>query len=306
MKQVLVDTDCGVDDAVALTLLSKATPRAQLRAVTSTWGNCSQLESAANARWVLDHVGRQDVPVFAGETPAQTWNPGSAHGRDGMGDAVPARPHWSGPYGAATRIVEFCRQHAPNSALLCIGPLTNIARALQIDPCLHEYVSDVVIMAGQGIARTGPENRHDWLARAGDTNTNHNPTATAYVASSQLPCMWVGIDITRSVILRNSDFASDPFGSSLRAIQDAYGRARASAYGYGTGADWGVPAHDAVAAACLIDPVSTAVVTERCRMEVVELSGRWIARASGFTGTHRVLRSLDSSATRALIRRGIA
>ncbi|WP_419233326.1 nucleoside hydrolase [Gordonia sp. CPCC 205515] len=245
---VHVDTDCGVDDALALAVLGQV---ANVASVTTTWGNCSAAQAAANARYVLRRTGALGVPVVAStDAPPESWTPSAVHGPDGMGGVLSLHPEFrSGESDAAAAIVSFAREAGPKGRLLAIAPLSNLAQAYCIDPAALAALDRIVVMAGHGLAA-----RSAWLDDAGDTNTRHNPTATACIAAAEsLPVTWVGLDVTRWVVLGEPDFGASPLGAELAELSAAYGAARADAYGYEpSGAGWRVPAHDTVASTALL------------------------------------------------------
>nr|WP_218680792.1 nucleoside hydrolase [Rhodococcus qingshengii] len=294
MRYVLVDTDCGVDDALALGYVAH-TADIVLACVVSTWGNCTATEAASNAKYILDMAGAIDIPVVAGSPPKASWQRGDAHGSDGLGDTEQPRPSWTGPQGAAERIVQFARDHAGEAEVLCIGPLTNLAAALTLEPQLPELLSRVVVMAGHG------QNRDDWLNEVGDTNTRHNPRATQTVADSALPVVWVGIDVTRAVLLEDGDFSEGTLGGSLRRIHHAYGVQRGGTYGYNAQVLWKVPAHDGVTAACLVDPLRAGLSTVTGRMTVLDEGQGPVLRRVG-TGPHEVAECIAPDSVRAMLR----
>ncbi|MBY4402978.1 nucleoside hydrolase [Rhodococcus fascians] len=252
--QVHVDTDCGVDDALALAVTARL---GNLCSVTTTWGNCTALQAAANADYIIRQTGQPMVPIVPNSgVPPSSWEPSEVHGLDGLGDAVglPPMPASATDYSAAQSIVEFARAAGKAGRLLAIAPLTNVAAAYRLDPEAILSLDQVVIMAGQGLAE-----RSAWLDGSGDTNTGHDPAATAEIAASALPVTWVGIDVTRQVLLNPGSFGTSRLGLNLFSISEGYGRARASSYGYDkVGPGWRVPAHDTVAATVLLAPHSAA------------------------------------------------
>jgi purine nucleosidase len=252
--QVHVDTDCGVDDALALAVTARL---GNLCSVTTTWGNCTALQAAANADYVIRQAGEPLVPIVPNNgAPPSSWEPSEVHGLDGLGDAVglAPMPGSTTDYSAAQSIVEFARAAGETGRLLAIAPLTNVAAAYRLDPEAMLSLDQVVVMGGQGLAE-----RSAWLDGSGDTNTRHDPAATAEIAASALPVTWVGIDVTRHVLLNRRSFGTSRLGLRLLSISERYGRARANSYGYAkVGPGWRVPAHDTVAATVLLAPQSAA------------------------------------------------
>lgn len=271
---VHVDTDCGVDDALALVLIAQL---ADLRSVTATWGNCTSHQAAANARYVLDRTRARGVPITASNhAPPRSWAPSEAHGCDGLGGVLELPPEAPGDSteAAAQAIVAFAREHGQRGRLLAIGPVTSLAMAVHLDPVAMAAVGEIVVMAGQGAQPRDP-----WLDAAGDTNTRHDPNAMRMVTTSDLNATFVGIDQTRHVLLASDAFTTSALGRQLLDFSRHYGSARAATYGYKpTGPGWRVPAHDAVAASILLEefPRSCAVAA----MAVDDISGTWVLRVA--------------------------
>ena len=147
---LLIDTDPGVDDALAL-LMAFADPRHRLLALTIAAGNVGLDHTVANALRLCDVAG-VDVPVHAG-CPVPLLHPaedaGYVHGRDGFGDAGLSRsPRAPDPEHAALAILRHAREHAGRLLLVTLGPLTNLALALRLDPDLPSRVARLVVMGG--------------------------------------------------------------------------------------------------------------------------------------------------------------
>ena len=153
MRQVVLDMDVGIDDAIAIALLA-ARDDAEIVALGSVHGNCSVEDSTRNALVVLETCGLGDVPVARGrrvplEVPLHLA--GFVHGADGLGD-VGFPPPAGRPTGehAADQIVRLGRERPGELDLLAVGPLTNLGLALQRDPDALARYRSVVIMGGSG------------------------------------------------------------------------------------------------------------------------------------------------------------
>jgi purine nucleosidase len=155
---LLLDVDTGIDDALAL-LYACAAPEVELVAVTCVGGNVNARRVAENTRAVLELAGRGDVPVLLGreqplakplETSIET------HGPRGIGYAeLPSAHRALEPGDAAVRIVEIARARPGEVTLVTLGPLTNLAVALEREPALPSLLADWVLMGG---AYRGPGN----------------------------------------------------------------------------------------------------------------------------------------------------
>lgn len=159
MDPWVIDTDPGVDDALAL-LMALASPQARVLALTVAAGNVGLTHTVRNALKLLEVAGRE-VPVHPGAaTPLVRAAPDAAfvHGRDGFGDVgylPPQRRAETEP--AALAILRLSRAHAGELNLLMLGPLTNLALALKLDPTLPARVRRLVVMGGAVRARGNVE-----------------------------------------------------------------------------------------------------------------------------------------------------
>jgi len=148
---LLIDTDPGVDDALAL-LMAFADPRHDVVGLTIAAGNVGLQHTVANALKLCEVAGRNDIPVFAGcAAPLLYPSPdaGYVHGQDGFGDVgyAPAVRQAEAEH-AAQAILRLSHVHAGKLLLVALGPLTNIALALKLDPTLPERIARFVVMGG--------------------------------------------------------------------------------------------------------------------------------------------------------------
>ncbi len=148
---LLIDTDPGVDDALAL-LMAFADDRHEVVALTIAAGNVGLEYTVRNALALCDVVGRHDVPVFAG-SPDPLLHPAldaaHVHGRDGFGDVgLPAPSRQAETEHAALAILRLSHVHAGELVLVMLGPLTNLALALKLDPTLPQRIKRIVVMGG--------------------------------------------------------------------------------------------------------------------------------------------------------------
>ncbi|KFN49365.1 nucleoside hydrolase [Arenimonas composti] len=147
---LLIDTDPGVDDALAL-LMAFADRRHRLLGLTIAAGNVGLDHTVANALKLCEVAG-VDVPVHPG-CPVPLVHPAAdaayVHGRDGFGDTgyAPAARAAADEH-AALAIVRHAREHAGRLVLVTLGPLTNVALALRLDPELPQRIARLVVMGG--------------------------------------------------------------------------------------------------------------------------------------------------------------
>jgi purine nucleosidase len=155
MKRLIIDTDPGVDDAHAL-LLALAHPDVEVEAITTVSGNVDLDLTTANALKILDAAGK-DVPVYRGcDRPLieRPENASHVHGTDGLGDCrIPASKKKAQSEHAVHTLVRLANENPGEFTLAAIGPLTNLAVALSMDPDLPTKFNELVIMGGAIYAR---------------------------------------------------------------------------------------------------------------------------------------------------------
>jgi len=173
---LLIDTDPGVDDALAL-LMAFNDARHEVVGLTIAAGNVGLKHTVANALKLCE-VADVDAPVFAG-CPGPLLHPapdaGYVHGEDGFGDVgYDAARRTAESEHAAQAILRLSHEHAGRLLLVALGPLTNIALALKLDPTLPERVARIVVMGG---AVTG----HGNITPAAEFNVYFDPEAAHIV-----------------------------------------------------------------------------------------------------------------------------
>ena len=156
-RPLLIDTDPGVDDAWAI-LMAASAPQVELVGLTVVGGNVGLDCTVRNACALVDLIGRP-IPVHSGAARplvAQTEDAGHVHGRDGFGDVDLPRPATSPTAtAAANAIVELAQRWEGQLEIIALGPLTNLALALRLDPQLPQRVARLLVMGG---AIDGPGN----------------------------------------------------------------------------------------------------------------------------------------------------
>ena len=205
-RPLLVDTDGGVDDAAALWWLL-GRHDVDVVAVTVVHGNVSVDVAAANVGRILDARDRRDVPIAVGADapygPAPTLRPADfIHGTDGLGNTFrpdpTARPVTTS---AREQIVQSAQEHEGRLELLTLGPLTNVAHALDDDPRLADRVAAITVMGG-AIQTSGN------ALPAGEANIAHDPEAARRVVSIEwTAATLVGLDVTHRATFTDAQFA---------------------------------------------------------------------------------------------------
>ena len=197
--QLVVDTDTGIDDALALLWLASRHD-VDIVEVTTTHGNTSTEQAAANARTVLDLCGLGHVPVTPGRSTPLAGELSLAwfvHGHDGLGDCGLAPPPWDPAppdRDGVARLLDLASQRAGELDLLALGPLTNLGAAVAVDPGVLQAFRTVTIMGGAG-PRLAPGEPDPTLG-VGDPNTYHDAEAARLVAGADARVTLVGVDVT--------------------------------------------------------------------------------------------------------------
>lgn len=186
-----LDCDTGVDDALAIGLLAAA--GADLVGVGSVSGNLSAAGGARNTLDLLAMLGLGEVPVAVGaHDPIGGAFSGGApfvHGENGIGGVELPRAGDPVPGTAAELLVRLAREHAGALRVLAIGPLTNLALALRMEPDLPDLVAEVVVMGGAAMV---PGN----LTAVAEANIGNDAAAAAAVFEAAWPVTMVGLDVT--------------------------------------------------------------------------------------------------------------
>lgn len=150
-KNIIIDCDPGIDDSLAL-LLALQSKELNVLGITIVSGNVPASIGAQNALKVLQLVNRLDIPVYIGaEKPLKVpfESAQDTHGEDGLGNSqIPSVSSASPQENAVFFIKETLHQN-PETIVLALGPLTNIALALNEDPSCFDQVSRFVVMGGQ-------------------------------------------------------------------------------------------------------------------------------------------------------------
>ena len=240
---LVIDTDPGIDDALAL-LLALASPEVDLRLVTTVHGNVDLDATTENALRVLHLAGRSDVPVAVGARTSlvvpQAERAGHVHGAAGLGGVVlPPSPAKVDPRPAIVALADLLLASEEPVTVAAIGPLTNIALLLAVYPDAAARIGRLVVMGGSA-ARGGN------VTGAAEFNVWADPEAAAVVFGAGLPTVMVGLDVTLPTVLTEAGIArfaaAGPVGAQAAAVLQQYLDHARTAYGTD-----GVVVHDALA-----------------------------------------------------------
>lgn len=201
MTLVLLDVDTGVDDALAI-LTAALSDSIELVGCSVVWGNADVDQCVRNTHEVLRLAGHDDVPVARGAAGPRAGGPAvlapEVHGDDGLGGCADLGVE-PGP-GSATAvdlILRLSHEHAGELELVAVGPLTNLAEALDADPTLPERIRHVTIMGGAAIA---PGN----VSETAEANIWHDPEAAQVVLDAPWDLTMVGLDVTMTSLVTDA------------------------------------------------------------------------------------------------------
>ena len=260
-RPVLIDTDPGCDDAVAI-LTALERPDLEVVGLTTVHGNAPVGETTANARAILELVDRADVPIAKGTDRPLTVPLRTAehiHGEGGIRGDVPTPTAASRPVDAhaAQFIVEQARAHEGGLTLAAIGPLTNVALAHAMEPDLPDLLDELVVMGGAAFVSGN-------VTPLAEANFHTDPHAAHRVVRDCSPTL-VGLDVTANAAVPPAEVESlprdDPLGRSIYEWLTYYGDDQLEQYGIESAA-----IHDALVIAALVD--DGVLETERYPMEV--------------------------------------
>lgn len=265
-RRVIIDTDPGCDDAMAI-LLALNSPELRVEALTVVPGNVVAEQGLQNALRIVSLAGRCDIPVAGGAQhplvqkliTAEYW-----HGKNGLANIELPQPKCAAdPRFAPDLIIELVHKYPHQVTLAPIGPLTNIALALSKDPSIAGLVKEVVLMGG---SISGGN-----VTAAAEANINNDPEAAQIVFNAGWPLIMVGLDVTEKTLFTPAHLAelqkahgpeNDFAVGVLRFMVDLGKR-----FGF-----HGTPMHDPLAVGAAID---RGVVTTRDMRVHVETRGEF-------------------------------
>lgn len=308
---LLIDTDPGVDDALAL-LMAFNDPRHEVVGLTIAAGNVGLAHTVRNALKLCEIVG-SDTPVFAGcEAPFlhPALDAAFVHGRDGFGDTgyAPATRMAEAEH-AALAILRLSHQHAGRLLLVALGPLTNLALALKLDPTLPRRVARCVVMGGAVTA-------HGNMTPAAEFNIYFDPEAAHVVFEGFAPGKGAKIEVADWEAVMAHGFPHAGFEQWLQAdsprarFYDAISRQTRAWAGERRGNRWA--SADALAMAFALCPDGALETAERplaVEMEGRQTRGATIVdwrREGGFPDNVRILQRYDQGRFEALIEAALA
>lgn len=282
-ESILIDTDPGIDDAMAILFALKA-PELDVLALTTVFGNHFVEITTRNALRLLELAGREDIPVARGAgsplVRSFTSPPTFVHGEDGLGDAgLTGEPDSEAAHTRAAQfIVEAVMSRPGEITLVPIGPLTNIAMALKLEPRIVKAAKRVVLMGGTAFA---PGN----VSPVAEANIFNDPEAAAVVFGAGWDVVMVGLDVTTKIHMTRAYIDAlgttrAPYAELVARIAPHYQAFHLREYGN----DGTLHTHDPAAIAYLIRPDLFQTVQHCVRVDrssygtgqiIVDRLGKW-------------------------------
>jgi inosine-uridine nucleoside N-ribohydrolase len=246
--RVIIDTDPGVDDAMAI-LLALNSPELKVEALTVVPGNVDAAQGLQNALKIVSLAGRCDVVVAGGAQhplsqkliTAQFW-----HGKNGLaGVELPTSKCKADARFGPDLIIEMAHKYPHELTLIPVGPLTNIALAVSKDPSIASLVRDIVIMGG---SVTGGN-----VNGAAEANTYNDPEAAQIVFNAGWMVTMIGSDVGERTLMTRKYLAElqahhGPQSDFVAKLADFY-LTRSEKSGYS-----GAAMYDPLAVGVVIDP----------------------------------------------------
>ncbi|MEH6672931.1 MAG: nucleoside hydrolase [Sulfitobacter sp.] len=251
-RKIIIDTDPGQDDAVAILVALASPEEIDILGITCVAGNVPLDLTSRNARIVCELAGKRDVKIFAGcDRPLgrDLVTAEHVHGKTGLdGPDLPEPTILLAEGHAVDFIIDTLRENAPGTVTLCpLGPLTNIATALQKAPDIADRIAKIVLMGG-GYFEGGN------ITPTAEFNIYVDPQAADIVFKSGAPIVVMPLDVTHKALVtkaRNDAFRAigTPVGVAVAEMTDFFERFDKEKYGSD-----GAPLHDPCVTAYLINP----------------------------------------------------
>jgi len=271
-QRIILDTDPGVDDAIAF-FLALRSPELQVEAVTPVSGNVPLHFTLPNALRLLEIAGRPDIPVAAGAAVPLVRKLVTAayvHGNNGLGGVEFPEPKTKPVAESATDLIRrIVRANPGEISIVAIGPLTNVATALKADPGIAPMIKSFVLMGG---ALNGGN-----VTPAAEFNFYVDPEAARIVFDSGVPTTMVGLDVTNKVLIHDSqvrilEAAQNPVAQAAgKILRGTMSRIKP------TKDETVMAMHDPLTIASLIDP---SIVTLKDYYVQIETTGEMTAGMS--------------------------
>ncbi|XMB86830.1 nucleoside hydrolase [Mycoplasmatota bacterium WC44] len=195
MSRVIIDTDCGIDDALALIYAIES--NLDIIGITSCNGNVNSQESAKNIFAVLDLVNRNDIPVLVSDTTnldGEFIDAKDTHGEDGLGETYYGSKYSIDHLGNAEKFIIESLKKYDDVTILALGPLTNLARAYNLNEEVFNNCKEIITMGG--VFRSQGN-----MTPVTEYNYYHDPKAVDIIMNSSIKKTIIPLDVTREIFL---------------------------------------------------------------------------------------------------------
>ena len=202
--RILIDTDPGIDDAMAI-FYALASPELEVVGLTTVFGNCHTDVCTTNALRLLDIADRSDIPVSQGATRplAMPYRGPVAfvHGDDGQGNVdLPPSTRTAISTPAPQFIIDSVLAEPDELTIVLLGPFTNMAIAMLLQPDITSLVKQIVVMGGAAFTNGN-------ASPASEANVLNDPEAADIVFGADCPIVMAGLDVTHQINMTNDDLA---------------------------------------------------------------------------------------------------
>ena len=207
-KKIVIDTDCGVDDAVAI-MIALASPEIEICGITTVSGNVPLDRVLENVLRLLSFLDRTGIPVFRGASLPLVERPRHAtdiHGMNGLGNVQLPAPRMAEQAARAPEGISRLARENPGLTLLTLGPLTNVAIAVNLYPELKDRIGEIVAMGG------GVESGN--VTRFAEFNFYADPESVQFVLDCGIPLSVLTWDATLTVVHTEEELAAAGFAGS--------------------------------------------------------------------------------------------
>jgi inosine-uridine nucleoside N-ribohydrolase len=270
-RRIIIDTDPGIDDAMAI-FFALASPELEVVALTTVFGNAHTTVCTDNALRLLEIAGRTDIPVAEGaDAPLSMRFRGPAdfvHGANGQGDAALDPPTTTAVHEDAVELIIRLVMGSPGEiTLVPLGPLTNIARALQAEPRLAANLAGIVLMGGNAFCGGN-------ATPSAEANIVNDPEAADIVFGAECPIVMAGLDVTEQIVMTGDQLdrieaVDNPRARHLHAILPCYRDFTRRSSGLD-----GIHVHDSTTISYLLAPEHFTSVSHPVRVDTGQSVGR--------------------------------
>ena len=269
VKKIIIDTDPGVDDSLAI-FVALNSPELEVLGLTTIFGNAVTTTCTENALRLLEIAQRTDIPVAEGaHVPLNGNFRGAAtfvHGDNGQGNTeLPSPTTTSLEIDAVTFLKETIEANPNEITLVPVGPLTNIANLLNEHPGIDSKIKEIVLMGGNA---QSPGN----ATPTAEANILNDPEAADIVFSAQCEITMVGLDVTNNVFMNEEQVATigsfdNPKSQHIKKINPFYFDFLRDFF-----EENGMPIHDSSAITYLVHPEYFETIQHPIKVETLGVS----------------------------------